>query len=70
MAFLRLAGGAQSQIIHFILSSRAINIDIFNNRWTNYQTVGGRLISVPKTAHVTDQKETRIPIDALNGIKG
>ncbi|KAF3064047.1 L-pipecolate oxidase [Daldinia childiae] len=40
-----------------------------STKWTNFQDVGGRRISVPKTAHVTDQKETRIPIDALNGIK-
>ncbi|KAL7622650.1 hypothetical protein AAE478_008163 [Parahypoxylon ruwenzoriense] len=38
-------------------------------RWTNFEDVRGRRISVPKTAHVTDQKKTRIPIDALNGIK-
>ncbi|KAI1469043.1 FAD dependent oxidoreductase [Daldinia caldariorum] len=40
-----------------------------SRKWTNFQDVGGRRISVPKTAHVTEEKETRIPIDALNGIK-
>ncbi|KAI0173080.1 FAD dependent oxidoreductase [Hypoxylon sp. FL1284] len=38
-------------------------------KWTNFEDVGKRRISVPKTAHVTEQKETRIPTDALNGIK-
>ncbi|KAI1097390.1 FAD dependent oxidoreductase [Jackrogersella minutella] len=38
-------------------------------KWTNFEDVRGRRISVPKTAHVTEQKETRIPMDALNGIK-
>ncbi|KAI1373123.1 FAD dependent oxidoreductase [Hypoxylon crocopeplum] len=38
-------------------------------KWTNFDDVGGRRISVPKTAHVTEQKESRIPIDALDGIK-
>ncbi|KAI1775929.1 FAD dependent oxidoreductase [Hypoxylon cercidicola] len=38
-------------------------------KWTNFEDVGERRISVPKTAHVTEQKETRIPTDALNGIK-
>ncbi|KAI1483155.1 FAD dependent oxidoreductase [Daldinia eschscholtzii] len=40
-----------------------------STKWTNFQAVGGRRISVPKTAHVTEEKETRIPIDALKGIK-
>ncbi|KAI8961324.1 FAD dependent oxidoreductase [Daldinia sp. FL1419] len=40
-----------------------------STKWTNFQDVGRRRISVPKTAHITEQKETRIPIDALDGIK-
>ncbi|OTA96211.1 hypothetical protein M434DRAFT_393066 [Hypoxylon sp. CO27-5] len=38
-------------------------------KWTNFRDVCGKRISVPKTAHVTEEKETRIPIEALNGIK-
>ncbi|KAI0879981.1 FAD dependent oxidoreductase [Annulohypoxylon maeteangense] len=38
-------------------------------KWTNFEDVREQRISVPRTAHVTDHKETRIPIDALNGIK-
>ncbi|XXG95303.1 hypothetical protein Hte_001564 [Hypoxylon texense] len=38
-------------------------------KWTNFEDVSGRRISVPRTAHVTEQKETRLPTDALNGIK-
>lgn len=41
-----------------------------NGRWTNFEDVRGHRVSVPKTAHVTEQKESRIPIEALNGIKG
>ncbi|OKL62196.1 hypothetical protein UA08_02323 [Talaromyces atroroseus] len=39
-------------------------------KWTNYDTVGdGQRISVPKTAHVTDKKESNIPKKSLNSIK-
>ncbi|KAI1408644.1 FAD dependent oxidoreductase [Hypoxylon sp. FL1857] len=38
-------------------------------KWTNFKDVRGKRISVPKTAHITEEKETRIPIEALNGIK-
>ncbi|KAI0836483.1 FAD dependent oxidoreductase [Hypoxylon sp. FL0890] len=38
-------------------------------KWTNFKDVRGKRISVPKTAHVTEEKETRIPVEALNGIK-
>ncbi|KAI1388106.1 FAD dependent oxidoreductase [Hypoxylon trugodes] len=38
-------------------------------KWTNFEDVRGRRVSVPRTAHVTEKKETRVPIDALNGIK-
>lgn len=38
-------------------------------KYTNYATVHGRRISVPKTANVTDQKETNIPLQALGAIK-
>ncbi|KAI0097060.1 FAD dependent oxidoreductase [Hypoxylon sp. NC0597] len=38
-------------------------------KWTNFKDIRGKRISVPKTAHVTEEKETRIPIEALNGIK-
>lgn len=39
-------------------------------RFTNFETVGGNRISVPTTANVTKKKETRIPSEALEGIKG
>ncbi|OTA56649.1 FAD dependent oxidoreductase [Hypoxylon sp. EC38] len=38
-------------------------------KWTNFKDVRGKRISVPKTAHVTEEKETRIPTEALNSIK-
>ncbi|OTA99759.1 hypothetical protein M426DRAFT_67223 [Hypoxylon sp. CI-4A] len=38
-------------------------------KWTNFEEVCGKRVSVPKTARVTEQKESRIPVDALNGIK-
>jgi sarcosine oxidase/L-pipecolate oxidase len=38
-------------------------------RYTNYADVKGNRISVPKTANVTEEKETNIPIQALNAIK-
>ncbi|KAI1405055.1 FAD dependent oxidoreductase [Hypoxylon fuscum] len=38
-------------------------------KWTNFEDVRGRRISVPKTAHVTEQRESRIPVDALKGIQ-
>ncbi|KAI1134630.1 FAD dependent oxidoreductase [Hypoxylon sp. FL0543] len=38
-------------------------------KWTNFKDVRGKRVSVPKTAHVTEEKETRIPVEALNGIK-
>lgn len=39
-------------------------------RYTNYNDVKGRKISVPKTAHVTEEKETNIPLEALESAKG
>ncbi|KAI1497961.1 FAD dependent oxidoreductase [Biscogniauxia marginata] len=38
-------------------------------KWTNFDNVGGRRLSVPKTAHVTKEKEDRIPTQAMAGIK-
>ncbi|CAJ2504666.1 Uu.00g120600.m01.CDS01 [Anthostomella pinea] len=46
-----------------------IKIGWRKTKWTNFDEVKGRRISVPKTAHVTEQKETRIPKPALDGIK-
>jgi sarcosine oxidase/L-pipecolate oxidase len=43
---------------------------MLHNRWTNFDDVNGRRISVPKTAHVTEKKETNIPMKALDAIKG
>lgn len=40
------------------------------DRYTNFGNVDGRRISVPKTAHVTDEKETNITVEALDAIKG
>ncbi|SPN99719.1 related to fructosyl amino acid oxidase [Cephalotrichum gorgonifer] len=47
-----------------------VKIGYRKTKWTNYDDVNGLRISVPKTAHVTEKKETRIPITALEGIKG
>ncbi|KAI5919583.1 FAD dependent oxidoreductase [Camillea tinctor] len=39
-------------------------------KWTNFKDVhGGHRLSVPKTAHVTEEKEDRIPAQAMEGIK-
>lgn len=39
-------------------------------RYTNFQTLpSGKRISIPKTAHVTEEKETNIPFQALAAIK-
>ncbi|KAH8905810.1 FAD dependent oxidoreductase [Coniochaeta sp. PMI_546] len=38
-------------------------------KYTNYATVNGSRISVPKTANVTEEKETNIPLQALDAIK-
>jgi hypothetical protein len=40
-----------------------------SGRYTNYATVNGNRISVPKTANVTEEKETNIPLQALGAIK-
>lgn len=40
------------------------------SRYTNFGNVDGRRISVPKTAHVTSEKETNITTEALEAIKG
>ncbi|KAI2617948.1 FAD dependent oxidoreductase [Hypomontagnella submonticulosa] len=47
----------------------AFKIGWRKTKWTNFEDVRGHRVSVPKTAHVTEQKESRIPIEALNGIK-
>ncbi|KAI2462960.1 FAD dependent oxidoreductase [Annulohypoxylon bovei var. microspora] len=47
----------------------AFKIGWRKTKWTNFEDVRGQRISVPRTAHVTEQKESRLPIDALNGIK-
>jgi len=48
-----------------------IKIGYRKTKWTNYSNVaGGKRLSVPKTAHVTEDKEARIPIPALEGIEG
>lgn len=39
-------------------------------KYTNFDEVDGRRISVPKTAHVTRTKETNVPLKSLQGIKG
>lgn len=41
----------------------------FGTRYTNFEDVNGRHISVPKTAHVTDKRETNIPLKSMIGIK-
>ncbi|KAI0391261.1 FAD dependent oxidoreductase [Xylariaceae sp. FL0594] len=46
-----------------------IKIGYRKTKWTNFSNCGGKRISVPKTAHVTQEKETRIPVPALEGIK-
>jgi sarcosine oxidase/L-pipecolate oxidase len=38
-------------------------------KYTNYATVRGKRISVPKTANVTEERETNIPLQALEAIK-
>lgn len=38
-------------------------------KWTSFKDVGGRAVSVPKTANTTE-KETNIPMVALNAVKG
>ncbi|KAI2627668.1 FAD dependent oxidoreductase [Hypoxylon sp. NC1633] len=44
----------------------AFKIGWRKTKWTNFEEIQGKRISVPKTAHVTEQKETRIPLDALD----
>jgi sarcosine oxidase/L-pipecolate oxidase len=48
----------------------AIKIGYRKTKWTNYDDVNGKKMSVPKTAHVTEDKELNIPVLALDGIKG
>lgn len=38
-------------------------------RYTNFEDVNGRRISVPKTAHVTEKRETNVPLKSMIGIK-
>ncbi|KAI0601175.1 FAD dependent oxidoreductase [Biscogniauxia sp. FL1348] len=47
-----------------------IKIGWRKTKWTNFKDVrGGHRLSVPKTAHVTEEKEDRIPAQAMEGIK-
>ncbi|KAI0473375.1 FAD dependent oxidoreductase [Xylariaceae sp. FL0804] len=46
-----------------------IKIGFRKTKWTNFDEVDGRRLSTPKTAHVTDKKETNIPMVALDAIK-
>ncbi|KAI1637768.1 FAD dependent oxidoreductase [Biscogniauxia mediterranea] len=47
-----------------------IKIGWRKTKWTNFKDVrGGHRLSVPKTAHVTEEKEDRIPSQAMEGIK-
>lgn len=32
--------------------------------------MNGRRISVPKTAHVTQERETNVPLKSIEGVKG
>ena len=52
------------------LSGNSLTIANFLYRWTNYQNVQGCSISVPKTAHITEQVETNIPMKAMLVVKG
>ncbi|KAJ0106978.1 L-pipecolate oxidase [Diaporthe amygdali] len=46
-----------------------IKIGYRATKYTNFDEVDGRRISVPKTAHVTECKETNVPLKSLQGIK-
>ncbi|KAI1334501.1 FAD dependent oxidoreductase [Xylariaceae sp. FL0016] len=46
-----------------------IKIGWRKTKWTNYDDVNGKRMSTPKTAHVTQRKETNIPFPALDAIK-
>ncbi|KAI8630188.1 FAD dependent oxidoreductase [Xylariaceae sp. FL1651] len=46
-----------------------IKIGYRKTKWTNYGDVAGKRISVPRTAHVTEEKEENIPATALDAIK-
>ncbi|ETS85954.1 hypothetical protein PFICI_03979 [Pestalotiopsis fici W106-1] len=47
-----------------------LKIGYRRTKYTNFGNVEGRRISVPKTAHVTSEKETNITVEALDAIKG
>ncbi|KUI69073.1 L-pipecolate oxidase [Cytospora mali] len=46
-----------------------IKIGYRSTKYTNFDDVNGRRISVPKTAHVTEKRETNVPMKSLMGIK-
>ncbi|KAF7534342.1 hypothetical protein G7054_g6326 [Neopestalotiopsis clavispora] len=46
-----------------------LKIGYRRTKYTNFGNVDGRRISVPKTAHVTSEKETNITTEALEAIK-
>ncbi|KAH6638583.1 FAD dependent oxidoreductase [Truncatella angustata] len=46
-----------------------LKIGYRRTKYTNFEEVDGRRISVPKTAHVTEQKETNITLQALRAVQ-
>ncbi|ROV87735.1 hypothetical protein VMCG_10588 [Cytospora schulzeri] len=46
-----------------------IKIGYRSTKYTNFENVNGYRISVPKTAHVTEKKETNVPMKSMAGIK-
>lgn len=46
-----------------------IKIGYRSTKYTNFDDVNGRRISVPKTAHVTEKRETNVPLKSMIGIK-
>ncbi|KAI1863399.1 uncharacterized protein JN550_009510 [Neoarthrinium moseri] len=52
-----------------ITEQGVLKIGYRKTKYTNYQDIDGRRISVPKTAHVTDDKEANIPLEALEAAK-
>ncbi|ORY71122.1 FAD dependent oxidoreductase [Pseudomassariella vexata] len=46
-----------------------IKVGYRGTKWTNYDDVEGRRISVPKTEHVTEKKEKNLPLTSIAAIK-
>ncbi|KAK7730349.1 hypothetical protein SLS53_009049 [Cytospora paraplurivora] len=46
-----------------------VKIGYRSTKYTNFDNVNGRRISVPKTAHVTEERETNVPLKSMEGVK-